>query len=529
MLQHKLSTCRNRVTFTRNGTQVSVPCGKCVDCTALRCKHYADLCKREAEAHKYTLFVTLTYDEPNIPKAIMLQSSHNGSPCVDLVDVTTRYYKNGKRKNNPRYRKNIGHIPCDWSNAKFQSFLQKAEKPSKVFGKAAYPYLRVLDKRDVQNFIKSLRFRISETYGEEIRHFTVGEYGGEYFRPHYHIMLFFNSAKLAKNIINLVNQSWQLGFKKCEFAKNRDGLASYVAEYLNSYICIPNFYHTKEIAPFCQHSRFFGTAYYKDIAPHVYEDPANYFEKGSFAVRNKTVNYVPNSYGLNVLYPRCYGFDYRNIQELFKLYTCFTQLSQEYKTDNCSELTKRVLIDANITRHSFLELLDILPSQGYSFTAHCRNYLFLKPSHYYEDFFASSTLLDMTEDDRLLFGRVYRAIHLSKHFSAFICDFGTPKEMIYKIVDFYSQRSLYSLSKMYQMQEEYAQLNVSDHFPDDYYDVFYYTKPDKSYDFQAVYDNNTLVQSSNRLKDLWYADRVKHRKLNDISQMKEFYNFTENE
>lgn len=524
---HKLSTCRKRVFFKKNGTMQSVPCGHCVDCVALKGKHYADLCKRESEAHRYTYFLTLTYDEKYIPKAILFESEYKGEPSLNIVDITTRYYKNGKRKNNPRYNTTIGRVPCNWDNAKFRAFFEKAEKPTQKHQKPHYKYLRVLDKRDVQNFLKRIRLRIQEAFGEDVRHFTVGEYGTEYYRPHYHVLLFFNSPKVARCLRKLVGQSWGLGFIKCESAKSTDGCSSYVAEYLNSYFALPSFLGAKQIAPFVQHSRYFGGSYYAKIAQHVYEAPDNYFEKNSVSVDNKVIEYVPTSNGLNVLYPRCYGFDNRNFNELLQVYTIYDSLSQTYGSENCSYLTKCVLVNASNITHYFVELLDVVPYSNVStYIKFLREKLYLKPPQYYENTFTHKK--QMTDEDDLVFGRIYRAIHLSKHFCTFIRNYGDARTMVHKIVDFYNARCLYSLRQMYLQQHEYSLLACSE-IDDNYYDIFYYLKPDSKYDFQNVYDNNKYVIASNRQKDMWYAQKIKHRKFNDISQMREQFNFNPNE
>lgn len=59
-----------------------------------------------------------------------------------------------------------------------------------------------LDKRDVQLYLKRLRFHAGKT--ANIRYYLAGEYGGRTYRPHYHIILF--NAPL-----DLVFACWQKG------------------------------------------------------------------------------------------------------------------------------------------------------------------------------------------------------------------------------------------------------------------------------------------------------------------------------
>lgn len=64
-----------------------------------------------------------------------------------------------------------------------------------------------LRKRDLQNFFKRLRFQHGDdNAGRTLKYYAVGEYGGRYMRPHYHIILFnarlevVLGSKLAGNV-----------------------------------------------------------------------------------------------------------------------------------------------------------------------------------------------------------------------------------------------------------------------------------------------------------------------------------------
>lgn len=53
-----------------------------------------------------------------------------------------------------------------------------------------YPERGSLSRRDLQLFIKRLRFAIDKKYGLKIRYFGCGEYGSRKGRPHYHLIIF---------------------------------------------------------------------------------------------------------------------------------------------------------------------------------------------------------------------------------------------------------------------------------------------------------------------------------------------------
>lgn len=107
---------------------VTIPCGKCIGCRMEYSRQWANRCMLELQYHKSAYFVTLTYDEYFVPVS---------------------YYADKK------------------TGEALPSFT--------------------LRKRDLQLFMKRLRFRFSD---QKIRFFACGEYGPSTFRPHYHLILF---------------------------------------------------------------------------------------------------------------------------------------------------------------------------------------------------------------------------------------------------------------------------------------------------------------------------------------------------
>ncbi|AXH77980.1 MAG: replication initiator protein [Microviridae sp.] len=65
------------VTFikSRGGNEVLLPCGKCVGCQATRAAHWATRCVNEAALHADNCFLTLTYDERNLPPGGTLEKA----------------------------------------------------------------------------------------------------------------------------------------------------------------------------------------------------------------------------------------------------------------------------------------------------------------------------------------------------------------------------------------------------------------------------------------------------------------------
>lgn len=69
--------------------------------------------------------------------------------------------------------------------------------------------IEILDKEDLQDFLKRLRYYHSLHSKTQVRYYAVGEYGSQFLRPHYHLILF-NCTKKD------VDKAWPLGFTKFE-------------------------------------------------------------------------------------------------------------------------------------------------------------------------------------------------------------------------------------------------------------------------------------------------------------------------
>ncbi len=110
-----------------------VPCGQCIGCRLDYSRMWADRCILEAKDWECNAFVTLTYDPEHLPKL---------QPVVDV---------------------NTGEV-FEW--------------PSLV-------------PDDLTKFMKDLRMYYKHHYNfDNIRFYACGEYGEEFGRPHFHLLLF---------------------------------------------------------------------------------------------------------------------------------------------------------------------------------------------------------------------------------------------------------------------------------------------------------------------------------------------------
>ena len=152
--------------------------------------------------------------------------------------------------------RNIGHFMFGMIGTfLIAGALRKPENTEEVLeGDNRIPYCNT---SDCQLFLKRLRFAVNKKYNEQIRFYAVSEYGPRTYRPHWHLLLFFNSDELTEVISQYVSESWSYGSTSCDLS--RGGSASYVASYVNSSCCLPSLYvQHKEIRPRSLHSKGYG-------------------------------------------------------------------------------------------------------------------------------------------------------------------------------------------------------------------------------------------------------------------------------
>ena len=125
--------------------------------------------------------------------------------------------------------------------------VEMLKKKSKCEGNDnAFPQfkglLKYVNYRDYQLFAKRFRKYLFTKIGsyEKISSYVVSEYSPKTFRPHFHILFFFDSDEVAENIRQAVFQSWRLGRVDTQLA--RESAGSYVSGYLNSLVSLPGIF-----------------------------------------------------------------------------------------------------------------------------------------------------------------------------------------------------------------------------------------------------------------------------------------------
>lgn len=267
---------RSFITNKYTGARIAVDCGQCDYCIHKRAKKASMRVKTAGSAFKYSYFVTLTYDNANIPlmSCTVLHSDyedaigisgdiHHGYEHHQYIPVSRYQCDDNSVLRHVFFEQVQGTVPFDreikeyvpvkdnWflSMDAIRSFITKTQAVNKTDYPASAQYGRdnlipFLNYVDVQNYIKRLRKHLFQQLGsyETLHFYAVGEYGPVHFRPHYHLLLFTNSEKVAEVLRYCHDKSWKLG--RSDFQRSAGGASSYVASYVNSLSAAPLLYRS---------------------------------------------------------------------------------------------------------------------------------------------------------------------------------------------------------------------------------------------------------------------------------------------
>jgi hypothetical protein len=270
--------CQHRsfITNKYTGARIAVDCGQCDYCIHKRAKKASMRVKTAGSAFKYSFFVTLTYDNANLPLMYckVLHSEyedvvgisgdiHFGDEYHSYVPVSDYQCDDNSALRHIFFNQVQGTVPFDrelkeyvpvkdnWflSMDAIRSFIHKTQALDKTDYPVSEQYGRdnlipFLNYVDVQNYIKRLRKHLFKKLGsyETLHFYAVGEYGPIHFRPHFHLLLFSNSSEVAKVLRECHDKSWKLG--RSDFQHSAGGAASYVASYVNSLSSAPLLYRS---------------------------------------------------------------------------------------------------------------------------------------------------------------------------------------------------------------------------------------------------------------------------------------------
>lgn len=238
--------------YTRE--KVVTACRHCPSCVNQKRYEWSQRLLEESRHHRYSVFFTLSVDDSNT-EFVRVIDNHLILDGVDIADIR------------PFLNHDITYLP-DGSDVTCTTPVWMYLKRRNV--------LPVVDKREVQKFMKRLRWhinkdfsQINDIYSNEIRYFICSEYGPLTFRPHYHGILFFDRPQIGRDLYSYLCSAWPYGNITWSFAGQEK--FNYCSKYVASVDMLPSLYDVKEIKPFYLASRRPAIGCYSDNSKEAKE------------------------------------------------------------------------------------------------------------------------------------------------------------------------------------------------------------------------------------------------------------------
>ena len=294
MLLRPFETCLNpQRIYNRHTHSIEyVPCCKCEACVNKKGDNQARMIDAEYKKHRFCLFFTLTYNNASLPCFHRVTDENGFSRLVPVGRMTSDdgYFSyspwhpfvtdDGVMRKKLTIHRNINGIECVEDDV-FLPPVQNSGFERDVFA--------VICKQDLIRFFKRFRKSLDNEFKfqeHRISYYACGEYGPRTYRPHFHVLLFFDNPKICEKVQTLIFQSWgrferlsghgrnRFAFRpyqasdRFEFKSStrRDGNLSYVtgggnvaSRYVSSYVTghssLPKVLQLKAFRPFTIHSK----------------------------------------------------------------------------------------------------------------------------------------------------------------------------------------------------------------------------------------------------------------------------------
>ena len=375
--------------------------------------------------------------------------------------------------------------------------VEKLKRKSKCEGNDnAFPQfkglLKYVNYRDYQLFAKRFRKYLFTKIGsyEKISSYVVSEYSPKTFRPHFHILFFFDSDEVAENIRQAVYQSWRLGRVDTQLA--RDSAGSYVSGYLNSVVSLPSIFtdvsFTKNKSRF---SKLFGYESFRQAVKTPEQAVERLSERIRFVRNGRPCEFTPPVSYISRLLPRFVPYSSNFSVETRTVITAIRGVLQLFRRNE--PFKKETPTNISEFIHTYIVTLyerygycyDTLPECLRVYLAYTRS---VKEICYFTDSLKNKLCRP------LYIYRVWESLGLSDNYLISLSD------------EYMSKCRSVSLEKQLSIQQEMFE---REGYSDDLLSMFYINKPQKKF-------NNRYFQE---WKDKNYHEvhyiRVKHKKLND--------------
>lgn len=336
------------------GYPYQVPCGKCIACQNNKRSSLSLKLRLEEYTSKYCYFLTLTYDDEHLP----LFSLGRDTCATEFI----RVYPYSERLRSDSLISDFCSDFYEFDNDfvdkmdYYSDFVLNYERKYGkhcVYGHGLYALLYY---RDIQLFLKRLRKYIYKNYGEKIRFYIIGEYGTKSLRPHWHLLLFFNSSTLSQAFESCENVGttsrpcqcprflrafWQYGI--CDSKRTNGECYNYVSSYVNQSSNFP------KLLVLLSNQKAYHSIQFGEILP--IESFVNAIEKGDFSFFERQF-FIDSSGSENTysvwrsyysrFFPRFTCSSQKSFEETYRILTCYETLRDIYNTDSITDICRRL-------------------------------------------------------------------------------------------------------------------------------------------------------------------------------------------
>nr|WEW54463.1 MAG: replication initiation protein [Microvirus Sku15] len=459
-----------------NGETLAIPCGCCEVCNMSKAQSYKLKCTLESLCYLQTWFITLTYADNFLPQAV---------PCTTedgqyiLVDRDT------------------GELLCDDFNP--------ACLTPELFDKFQSDYIPYLLKSDLQLFIKRLR-KYYDKKKCKLRYYAVGEYGPAHFRPHYHILLWFETEQNSEDLQKIISEKWLFG--RVDVQKAEGDCSQYVAGYANSFSFVPEILRLRKFRPFSVHSQKLGEKNLSNEYASLYENEYSEVIRESYINNGNYSEFTLWRSYLSRYFPRCVSYARKSSYERFISYTIY-RYAKKIGHISLSDLADTIA-NAFFTNCALADFI-------------CHNKVVYD---YFGDlFFCTKDTLPYEDKEQFFRDKIYRELLISRRFCQLadtlpLCGYSDgvyfgqtsrDRALFNKIEKFYSKRELSTLRLFYENQENYF---FTHDFDDKTFGMFYNPYVEVSEVLNTIEFKRFRSSSIEK-----YNKSIKHKLQNDLNKL----------
>lgn len=459
--------------FDSRHNRIFVPCGKCVPCQNTKRAALSLKLRLEEQNCKFCYFVTLTFDDDNLPLfTLAWDKLCNGVVCLhpfserlrkdtaisdfcdDLYDGSSEFFDS-----------------VDYYNNFVVNYEHKYSK-SCVYG---HGKIALLYYRDIQLFLKRIRKYIIKNYGEKIRYYVIGEYGTKSLRPHWHLLLFFNSVELSQAFEDCENVGtsrrpcecpkflrpfWEYGI--IDSKRTNGECYNYVSSYVNKPSSFP-----KLLVLLCDQKAYHSIGLgqilsEKDIISNIKKDNFGYFEQQYYLSSDGSqVPYALWRSYYNKYFPTFSCSGCLSLEQTYRVLTSFETLKSLVGSDEVSVIARflfnhyrrRLPDDHDIFGYLRFAYVSVLHSHNIGLLSCLKSVLYAS-----KKFLSCARLCDCSPVE---YFRKYQKFYSFKNLSVLYQHFDNCSDSSYRSL-YYQTYLPFRLDDSYQLSKEFSDFTLSE-------------------------------------------------------------------